>query len=156
MLVYTGDLTALLLRLGVLAFGLLLFVNLADNHPFAGGHGHAVHTRIFRQREHEHAFPPLLAGITEALAQAGVGNQAADGYAIVCVQQGCRAQSLTGIIDKMKLTGAFASGFGGLCVHRVHKQEKQHCQPQGNALQPASKPRRGLALRHTSTLIRGG
>ena len=156
MLVYTGDLTAFLLRLGVLAFGLLLFVNLADNHPLASGHGHAVYVRIFRQREHEHAFPPLLTGITEALAQAGVGDKTADSYVVVCVQQGCRAQSLAGIIDKMKLTGAFASSFGGLCVHRVYKQEKQHCQPQGNALQPASKPRRGLALRHTSTLIRGG
>ena len=105
-----------------------LRLHLALDGPLPHFHGQAVDAGLLRQREHEHAFPPLVAGIAETAKQPAVGNQPANFYVEFTVQYQRRFLPLPLAINKVQLADIVC--LVRLCIEWVDKQHQHDCQPE--------------------------
>ncbi len=113
----------------------LLRLHLAFDRPLAHFHGQSIHTGLFRQREHKHALPPPVAGVSKTPQQPGVGNQTADAHIEIALQNQGRLLPLTLAVNEMKLANVV--GLIRLGIEWVDKQHQHHGEPEADALQAA-------------------
>ena len=107
----------------------------AFDRPLAHFHGQSIHTGLFRQREHKHAFPPPVAGVSKTPQQPGVGNQTADAHIEIALQNQGRLLPLTLAVNEMELANVVA--FICLGIEWVDKQHQHNGEPKADALQAA-------------------